>query len=154
MASNSIDHILCYHKRLNTDSNVRNDVGGQCTGTCSHVEWCSVMNLNFIQECIMATRRLDKDVRITPLYFLLKDICTQPWELCLNVQHYVDEEVLPHTSQFLKQLEDLLSQQDNIRPHLVRIFLNRLQEDDVDIFPWPPKPNGINAIILMKSEGV
>lgn len=64
----------------------------------------------------------------------------------MNAQRYIDEVIEPHIIPYLQQLEDPLFQQDNATPHVARISINRFEEANVNILPWPPKSPDLSPI--------
>lgn len=55
----------------------------------------------------------------------------------LTARRYVDEILRPHLLPFLEAHPTVrLFQQDNARPHVARLTLNFLQEQEVEVLPW------------------
>ena len=56
----------------------------------------------------------------------------------INAQRYVADVLNPHALPFIRQHgPDVTLMQDNARPHVVRVITQFLQQNNVNVMPWP-----------------
>ncbi|CAH2010451.1 unnamed protein product [Acanthoscelides obtectus] len=64
----------------------------------------------------------------------------------MNAQRYIHEVLEPHLLPYLDTLADPTFQQDNARPHVVRVTIDFFQHNDVTLLPWPPRSPDLSPI--------
>lgn len=65
----------------------------------------------------------------------------------LNARRYCDEILAPIVVPFLtRQRQRVTFQQDNARPHTARVSMGFLQQNNVDVLPWPAMSPDLNPI--------
>lgn len=65
----------------------------------------------------------------------------------LTAQRYIDQILRPVLLPFLAANNDVATfQQDNARPHAARLTRNFLQDNNVDVMPWPPYSPDLSPI--------
>ena len=57
----------------------------------------------------------------------------------LNAQRYRDEILSPMVIPYVNANPNAIFQQDNAHPHTVRLTIQYLQVNNVDVFEWPSK---------------
>lgn len=65
----------------------------------------------------------------------------------LTSQRYVDEILHPHVIPFMQRHPEMLCfQQDNARPHAARLTRGYLDDNDIQVLPWPPYSPDLSPI--------
>ena len=65
----------------------------------------------------------------------------------LTARRYVDEILRPELVPLLRrQLNPMVFQQDNARPHMARLTQDFLRQEGINILPWPSKSPDLNPI--------
>lgn len=64
----------------------------------------------------------------------------------MTAQCYIEEIVEAHLLPYLRTLHDPIFQQDNARPHVVRLTVNHLHNAQVNLLPWPPRSPDLSPI--------
>jgi transposase len=63
----------------------------------------------------------------------------------LTAVRYRDEILQPHHMHVIDRQRELF-QQDNDRPHTVRVAMNYLEQNNINVLPWPSKSPDLNPI--------
>jgi hypothetical protein len=63
----------------------------------------------------------------------------------LTAVRYRDEIIQPHLMQVIDRQRELF-QQDNARPHTVRVTMDYLEQNNINVLPWPSKSPDLNPI--------
>ncbi len=71
--------------------------------------------------------------------------CKKEWK-GLTAQRYIDEVLRPVVSPYVAAQPGMILQQDNARPHIARITQQYLQQNNVDVLPWPASSPDKNPI--------
>ena len=63
----------------------------------------------------------------------------------LTAVRYRDEIFQPHLMHVIDQQRELF-QQDNTRPHTARVAMDYLEQNNINVLPWPSKSPELNPI--------
>ena len=63
----------------------------------------------------------------------------------LTAVRYRDEILQPHLMHVIDRQRELF-QQDNARPHTARVTMDYLEQNNINVFPWPSKSPDLNPI--------
>ncbi|GFU05959.1 transposable element Tcb1 transposase [Trichonephila clavipes] len=69
----------------------------------------------------------------------------------LNSQHYISKVLEPVVLHYLLSLATVISQQDNMRPHVARIVQRLFVNHQIELLPWPARSLGLSPIENMWS---
>jgi transposase len=63
----------------------------------------------------------------------------------LTAVRYRDEIIQPHLMHVIDRQRELI-QQDNARPHTARVTMDYLEQNNINVLPWPSKSPDLNLI--------
>jgi hypothetical protein len=63
----------------------------------------------------------------------------------LTAVKYRDEIIQPHLMQVIDRQRELF-QQDNARPHTARVTMDYIEQNSINVLPWPSKSPDLNPI--------
>jgi hypothetical protein len=63
----------------------------------------------------------------------------------LTAVRYRDEIIQPHPMHVIDRQRELF-QQDNTRPHTTRVSTDYLEQNTINVLPWPSKSSDLNPI--------
>ena len=63
----------------------------------------------------------------------------------LTAVRYRDEIIQPHLMHVIDRQRELI-QQDNARPHTARVTMDYLEQNNINVLPWPSKSPDLNPI--------
>jgi hypothetical protein len=63
----------------------------------------------------------------------------------LTAMRYRDEILQPHLMHVIDRQRELF-QQDNARPHTARVTMDYLEQNNINVLPWPSKSANLNPI--------
>jgi hypothetical protein len=67
------------------------------------------------------------------------------WKAMLTAARVRDEILQPHLMDVINQQRELL-QQNNAKPHTARVAMDYLEQNNINVLPWPSKSPDLNPI--------